>query len=320
MTEKYLSEIWVCCEIRNRELTSGAKELLGKAQEIGKEVGCKTAAILFTGAERETAAFGAEKIYRFPVCREEEQAKAIALLAEEGKPWAILFSASARGRMVAAMLSVQLKTGLTADCVQLSIEDGFLRQTRPAFGSSLMADIFCRHSYPQMATVQRGIFPIPEKKLYGKAEIIKCRLAEKSRSAIKLLRRNEEMQEGISLSEAKIVLAGGMGLGTKENFQLLQRAAEKIGAVPAASRAAVNAGLAPYAWQVGQSGKTIRPALYIACGISGAVQHLAGVQGAGCIAAVNSDKKASIFHHADIGIVEDAVTFLEKLLEMEGYR
>lgn len=317
MTEKYLPEIWVCCETRNKELTSGAKELLGKAQQMGKEAGYKTAAILFAGAERETAAFGAEKIYRFPVCREEEQAKAIALLAEEGRPWAILFSASARGRMVAAMLSVQLKTGLTADCVQLSIEDGFLRQTRSAFGGSLMADIFCRHSYPQMATVQRGIFPIPEKKLHEKTEIIKCRLAKKPLTALKLLRRNEEMQEGVSLSEAKIVLSGGMGLATKKNFVLLQRAAEKIGAVPAASRAAVNAGLAPYAWQIGQSGKIIRPTLYIACGISGAVQHLAGVQGAGCIAAINSDKKAPIFHHADIGILEDAVMFLEKLLEME---
>ncbi|MBQ3568896.1 MAG: electron transfer flavoprotein subunit alpha/FixB family protein [Anaerotignum sp.] len=317
MEKGYLSEIWVYCETREKELTAGAKALLGKARELGKESDCKVAAILFSSAERAAASFGVDKIYRFPSCREEEQARTIAKRMEEGRPWAFLFPATARGRMVAAMLSVKLKTGLTADCIELSVEDGFLKQTRPAFGGSLMADILCRHSYPQMATVQNGVFPMPEEK-YKKTEIVKCFASEKSAPMLKVLQRNVENKENISLNDAKIVLAGGLGLETKENFDLLKQAAERIGAVPAASRAAVNAGLAPYSWQVGQSGKTIRPEIYIACGISGAVQHLAGIQGAGCIVAVNTDRKAPIFDHADIGIMEDAVTFLQNLLKNRG--
>lgn len=313
MEKGYLSEIWVYCETREKELTAGAKELLGKARELGKEADCKVAAILFAGAERMAASFGADKIYRFPSSREEEQAKTISKEMETGRPWAFLFPATAKGRMVSAMLSVKLKTGLTADCIELSVEDGFLKQTRPAFGGSLMADIFCRNSYPQMATVQNGVFPIPEER-YKKAEVIKCFASEKSVPMLKVLQKNVENKENISLNDAKVVLAGGMGLETKENFELLRQAAERIGAVPAASRAAVNAGLAPYSWQIGQSGKTIRPEIYIACGISGAVQHLAGVQGAGCIVAVNIDKKAPVFDHADIGIVEDCMMFLQNLL------
>lgn len=314
MEKTYLSEIWVYCETREKELTAGAKELLGKAAELAKEADCKVAAVLFSGVEKAAASFGAERIYRFHSCREEEQAKVIQKQMGNGRPWAFLFPATAKGRMVSAMLSVKLKTGLTADCIELSVEDGFLKQTRPAFGGSLMADILCRHSYPQMATVQNGVFPLPEEK-YKKAEVVKCFASEKSAPMLKLLKKNVENKENLSLNDAKIVLAGGLGLETKENFDLLKQAAERIGAVPAASRAAVNAGLAPYSWQVGQSGKTIRPEIYIACGISGVVQHLAGIQGAGCIVAVNTDKKAPIFDHANIGIVEDCVAFLHSLLE-----
>ena len=315
MEKGYLSEIWVYCETKGKELTTGAKELLGKARELAKEADCKAVAVLFAGAERTAAAYGADKIYRFHSCGEELQMKALLQQMEKGRPWAFIFPATTRGRMVAAKLSVRLQTGLTADCTALSVEDGYLKQTRPAFGGSLMADILCRNSYPQMATVQKGVFPVPEADLLRKSEIVKCPLAEGGTAAIKVLKRSMESKEEISLSEAKVVLAGGMGLGSKENFELLKQAAEKIGAVPAASRAAVNAGLAPYAWQVGQSGKTIRPEIYIACGISGAVQHLAGIQGAGCIVAVNTDKKAPVFDHADIGIVENCVAFLQSLLE-----
>lgn len=315
MEKATLSEIWVYCETREKELTTGAKELLGKAAELGKASHCKVAAVLFAGGEKTAAAFGAEKIYRFPSCREEEQARAIAAQMAESRPWAFLFPATAKGRMVAAMLSVKLQTGLTADCIELSVEEGYLKQTRPAFGGSLMADILCRRAYPQMATVQRGVFPVPQADFDRKAEIVKCPLTEKGEPILKVLKRDMAGKETASLGEAKIVLAGGLGLETKENFALLQQAAEKIGAAPAASRGAVNAGLAPYAWQVGQSGKTIRPELYIACGISGAIQHLAGIQGAGCIVAVNTDRKAPIFDHADIGILEDAVAFLRNLVE-----
>lgn len=315
--KEYIPEIWVYCENRKERLTIGAKELLGKARKLAQETGCHVTGILFEKTEHgaeEAIAFGAEKVYRFSACRNEVQAQVIAAEMESGRPWAFLFPATPAGRMVAAMLSVQLKTGLTADCIQLSIENGFLKQTRPAFGGSLMADIFCDHSYPQMATVQKGIFPMPKADKKRKGEMIDCS-ANRIVSPLKLLAETAESKEEKNLSDAKIVLAGGMGLGSKKNFILLKHAAEKVGAVPAASRAAVNAGFAPYAWQVGQSGKTICPAVYIACGISGAVQHLAGIQRADCIVAVNQDKKAPIFEHADVGILTDAEGFLRKLLE-----
>lgn len=319
MTEekKYISEIWVYCEIREDALTTGAKELLGKSQELAKEAGCIVAAVLFAGDKKklmkEAAAFGGEKIYRFPACREEIQSRALVHKMTGKRPWAFLFPASSTGRMVAAQLSVRMKTGLTADCIELTVESGYLKQTRPAFGGSLMADIFCRHSYPQMATVQKGVFPLPQPDFDRKGEVISCS-GSGILSPLKVLEKKTETKEEKNLTDAKIVLAGGLGLGSKGNFILLKRAAEQIGAAPAASRAAVNAGLAPYAWQVGQSGKTIRPSIYIACGISGAVQHLAGIQGAGCIVAVNPDRKAPIFAHADIGIVADAEDFLRELI------
>lgn len=321
MMEKkgYIPEIWVYCENRGEKLTTGTKELLGKAWELARESGCLVAAVLFKkvgrGAE-DAIACGADKVYRYSACRNEVQAQTIAGQMEAGRPWAFLFPATSAGRMVAAQLSVQLKTGLTADCIQLSVEDGYLKQTRPAFGGSLMADILCRHSYPQMATVQKGVFPLPKADISRKGEILLCN-GNGAISPLRLLAKTTELKEEKNLNDAKIVLAGGLGLGSKKNFILLKQAAEKIGAVPAASRAAVNAGLAPYAWQVGQSGKTIRPSIYIACGISGAVQHLAGIQGAGCIVAVNPDKKAPIFDHADIGIVADGASFLRRLLEWE---
>ncbi len=197
----------------------------------------------------------------------------------------------------------------------LSIEDGFLKQTRPAFGGSLMADVFCRQAFPQMATVRSGVFPLrPAQK--GRTGMVRTIVSEQKNRCI-LLEQEGTGSSGHDLTDARIVLAGGMGLRTVEGFRLLEAAATAIDAVPAASRAAVNAGLAPYAWQVGQSGRTIRPKLYIACGISGAVQHMAGIQGAGTVIAVNHDRKASIFRFADIGICGDCRSFLKGLLERE---
>lgn len=314
----YLSEIWVYCEVEDAKLTFAAREILGKAEELAGEVGMDVSAVLFADAS-DAEYCGADKIYHFSPCREEQRADAIAQwLQQRGRPWAFLFPATAGGRLVAASLSVFLQTGLTADCTGLSIEDGYLKQTRPAFGGRMVADIFCRHSYPQMATVRRGAFSLPPKRLHRKARWVSCASPTGEISGIRVLRQNKGTRGDIPLEDAKIVLSGGMGLGTKENFSLLEQTAKLIGAVPAASRAAVNANLAPYAWQVGQSGKNIRPELYIACGISGAVQHLAGVQGAGCIVAVNSDPGAAIFACADIGILTDCTVFLRGLMNGQG--
>lgn len=313
------AEIWVFCEEKDHALTANSRQLLGKARLLGAETGRLAAAVLFTEMAEDAAAqaaiaYGADRVYQWVgSCPEEAQAGEIARLLGEERPWAFLFPATTTGTLVAAMLSVKLKTGLTAACTALSVEGDFLCQTRPAFGGSLLADILCSHSLPQMATVQAGVFPMPsmEAGRSGRVTVLPV-AAGKGRILHKRIR---EMQTETPLEDAEIVLAGGMGLGSAEGFLLLEQAAKRLGAVPAASRAAVNAGFAPYAWQIGQSGKTIRPRLYIACGISGAVQHLAGIQGAGCIVAVNRDKKAPIFRHADIGIRTDCAAFLQKLLD-----
>ncbi len=317
------SEIWVCCEKRQSRLTAASSELIGKARELADSLGYSAAAVIFEDMSGESAAqtaigLGADIVYRFCHSRffrteEDLQAWAIADLMESGRPWACLFPAETHGRLTSALLAARLKTGLTADCTGLSVEDGWLLQTRPAFGGSLIADILCRHSLPQMASVQSGVFPRPEPDADRQGVIIDCALPAAGPSALKLIGCSAERKAEESLSEAKVVLAGGMGLGSVRGFRALKRAADRIGAVPAASRAAVGAGLAPYSWQVGLSGKTIRPELYIACGISGAVQHMAGVRGAARVIAVNLDKKAPVFDCADVGIIADCLAFLEKL-------
>lgn len=313
------AEIWVFCEEKDHALTPNSRQLLGKARLLAAETGRLAAAVLFTetaenAAAQAAIAFGADRVYHFiGPCQEENWASEIANLLGEERPWAFLFPATATGTLVAAMLSIKLKTGLTAACTALCVEGDYLCQTRPAFGGSLLADILCRHSLPQMATVQVGVFPMPSAEKDRTGTVIPYPV---SGSEGRILHKKiREMQMETPLEDARIVLAGGMGLGTAAGFLLLEQAAKRLGAVPAASRAAVNAGFAPYAWQVGQSGKTIRPKLYIACGISGAVQHLAGIQGAGCIVAVNRDKKAPIFDHADIGIQTDCLAFLRNLCE-----
>lgn len=321
-SRKYLPEIWIYCETNEKGLVRGSRELLGKARSLADEAGCTVTAALFECAGREGAAqsavfAGADKIYCFRSPDRLDEAAQVQAIMErlEGKrPWAFLFPATAYGRTVAAMLSVRLKTGLTADCMAFSVEDGFLKQIRPTFGGSLMAEVSCRQSFPQMATVHSGVFPLPFEDT-GRGGQIQTITLEQGPESILLSRETAE-DDGKALEDGEIVLAGGMGLRTAEGFHLLKEAARKIGAVPAASRAAVNAGLAPYAWQVGQSGKTICPKLYIACGISGAVQHMAGVQGAGRVIAVNHDRKAPVFCSADVGIYGDCWIFLERLLEI----
>lgn len=322
---KFTPPIWVYCETDGAGLTHGSYELLGKTRSLAEEMGCQVLAVMFAemdgeGAAQSAISYGADVVYCFSTpcgAGELARAEAIAEKMGEGRPWAFLFPATARSRTVAAILSARLKTGLTADCMALSVENGLLKQTRPAFGGSLMAEVFCRRSFPQMATVRSGVFPLPCDDKERQGQVFRFRLEERE-SPAKLVGKNGGSGYGRNLNEAEVVLAGGMGLGGKEGFRLLEKAAGAVGAVPAASRAAVNAGLAPYTWQVGQSGRSIRPKLYIACGISGAVQHMAGIHGAGTIIAVNSDRKAPIFDFADIGICGDCRDFLQMLLEIVG--
>lgn len=238
-------------------------------------------------------------------------------LACEIEPSIFLIGATTQGRDLAPRISSQLHTGLTADCTGLDInEKGQLAATRPTFGGKLMATILCK-TFPQMATVRPGVFPFLEEPVYKDTQIIyKNHGIENFDTKVKLREFIQNTEEVInSLDSAKIIVAGGKGLKTKEGFELLQQLADTLGGTIAASRGAVDMGLAPQSIQVGQTGKTVSPEIYIACGISGAVQHTVGIEGAKKIIAINIDKDAPIFGAADVGIVGDLYTIVPQLIE-----
>lgn len=239
-----------------------------------------------------------------------------AFLAEKIRTWGsqiILAPATVRMRNLMPMLAWHLKAGLTADCTALGLEDGQLIQTRPAFGNSLMADIRSL-SEIQMATVRPGTFRTEKRPT---ANLTLETLTYVPAGRVKLL-DFVPFLEGKPLSQAEIIVAGGMGVGSREGFAKLEKLARKLGAGLGASRTAVGAGFAPYSCQVGMTGVTVCPKLYLAFGISGAVQHLAGMSSSGTVVAVNRDPKAPIFDYADYGIVGDWEVIADQLLEEEN--
>lgn len=272
---------------------------------------------LVPAGEAKTAAdFGAAHIIELKTPEIGDERAFAVFLAETIRSWGsriILAPATVRMRNIMPMLAWQLDAGLTADCTALRMERDQLIQTRPAFGNSLMADIQSL-SEVQMATVRPGIYrpeerktdnPIVEELPYAPVERVK-------------LRSFGSFPEGKPLSQAEIIVAGGMGVGSKAGFEKLETLARKLGAGLGASRTAVDAGFVPYRCQVGMTGITVCPKLYLAVGISGAVQHLAGMSGSGKIIAINSDPKAPIFDYADFGIVGDWENVVDRLLEEEN--
>ena len=233
-------------------------------------------------------------------------AKVLCELIENYGPSVMLIGATNNGRDIGPRISCRLGTGLTADCTALDIDDetGNMAWTRPAFGGNLMATIMCPENRPQMGTVRPAVF---KKGAYDEAktgEIVKEEItvaADEIRTT--LIERVKEVAESINLEEAEIIVSGGRGVGSQENFQLLQDLADVLGATVGCSRAVVDAGWMPHAHQVGQSGKTVAPKLYFAIGISGAIQHVAGISGSDTIVAINKDPDAPIFDVADYGIV-----------------
>ena len=260
--------------------------------------------------------YGAARIVTLSPGEIPDEGDFAAFLAEKIRVWGskiLLAPATVRMRNLMPMLAWRLKAGLTADCTALGLEDGRLIQTRPAFGNSLMADIRSLSGI-QMATVRPGTFR-PEKR--PAANPVLETLTYVPAGRVKLLGFSPFLA-GKPLSQAEIVVAGGMGVGSREGFAKLERLARKLGAGLGASRTAVGAGFAPYSCQVGMTGVTVCPKLYLAFGISGAVQHLAGMSGSGTVVAVNRDPKAPIFDYADYGIVGDWEIIADKLLEEEN--
>lgn len=235
-------------------------------------------------------------------------------LAQKATMWGstvVLAPATIQLRGILPMLAWKLQAGLTADCTDLALESGHLLQTRPAFGNSLMATIQTR-SPVEIATVRPGTFPaIPKQRKSGNivAETVSCDMSAVTQTEFR------PFTDGTPLGQAQIVIAGGLGIGSKDGFTKLETFAKKIGGAVAASRNAVDAGFVPYRCQVGMTGITVCPKIYIAVGISGAVQHLAGMSGAETVIAINSDEKAPIFDYADYGIVGNWESVIDKLLE-----
>lgn len=319
--------VWVFAEQKDNDISPVVFELLGKGRELADKRECKLTAILMGESVTELAdeliAFGADQVIvandpRLKDFIDTTYTEALYQIAEKYKPEIILSGASVMGRSFIPRVAIKLHTGLTADCTSLEIDDnsGQLLQTRPAFGGNIMATIETPNHLPQMATVRHKVMDPLEKEENRKGEII---IEEIDLSGVKddskFLGFVSDETQTINLSEANFVIGGGRGLKNKENFALLEELAKHLDAGVAASRAAVDAEWVSYPHQVGQTGKTIKPTIYIACGISGAIQHLAGMQSSDYIIAINKDADAPIFNVADLGLVGDLFEVIPALLK-----
>ena len=319
--------IWVFAEQREGKLMPVVRELLGEGKKLAAEVGCELCAILcgdnVEGLCDELFSYGAQKVYlaedkELAVYRTDAYTKVIYEAVTEHKPEIILIGATHIGRDLGPCVAVKCNTGLTADCTKLEIdpETKGIKQTRPAFGGNLMATIICPNHRPQMSTVRPGVMEKAEIKEGAKGEIIRLKPQFKEGDIrTKVLEVVKKAGEMASLTDADIIVSGGMGLGKPEGFELLKKLADKLGGTIASSRACVDAGWIDHSFQVGQTGTTVKPKLYIACGISGAIQHLAGMQGSDYIVAINKNENAPIFEVADYGIVGDLYQVIPAILE-----
>lgn len=321
------SGVWVFAEFSRGRLAPVALELLGVGRRLADAREVKLTAVLFghmTGDSAERLiGHGADQVYRvdnpgLELFSDEVYEKILSDLISTHQPEIVLAGATAIGRSFIPGVATTVDAGLTADCTGLEIraEDGVLLQTRPAFGGNIMATIVCPHTRPQMATVRPKVMKELPYSAERQGEIIDIMPTPRQlTSRIKVLESVQEAQSKVNIQESDILVSGGRGLDNEKGFELIGRLAEVLGAKVSASRAAVDAGWIPYPHQVGQTGKTVAPKLYIACGISGAIQHVAGMQSSETIVAINRDADAPIFTVADYGIVGDLYEVLPKLIE-----
>ncbi len=319
--------VWVFAEQREGKLLNVAVELVGEGRKIADELNTELTAVLLGNNVDDLAEklikYGADNVLYgdselLEVYTTDGYTKVICELIGERKPEIMLIGATNIGRDLGPRISARIHTGLTADCTRLEVdlENRRLLQTRPAFGGNLMATIICPNYRPQMSTVRPGVM---EKAKYdenreGNIEKFTPNLKEEDIKA-KVVEFVKGGKAQVKLEEANIIVSGGRGLGNPEGFKLIEELADKLEGVVGASRATVDAGWIEQSHQVGQTGKTVRPTLYIACGISGAIQHLAGMQDSKVIVAINKDKDAPIFKVADYGIVGDVYEVLPELIE-----
>jgi len=344
-------DVWIYAEQREGKLMNVALELIGEGKRLASEIGETTkvcALLVGSGIEalaKDCYEFGADRVYLIddPLLAHfttDGYTKVIVDAVKKYKPEIVLYGATHIGRDLAPRVAARLNTGLTADCTRLDVKvssyidyavnhttldistldpastDRGLKQTRPAFGGNLMATIVCPKTRPQMATVRPGVMQKRERQevLWGELIRVKTQLSEKDirTEVLEIIKSTKEM---VSLTDAEIICAGGRGLGNSSGFDLIRSLAEKVGGVVGSSRAAVDAGWIDHSHQVGQTGTTVKPKIYFACGISGAIQHLAGMQSSDIIIAINKDPAAPIFEVADYGIVGDLYKVVPLLIE-----
>lgn len=318
--------VWACLEQADGKMTGISLEVLSEARRLADQLSAQVSAVLLgNGVAELTAeafAYGADCVY---VCDDEKlknyraatYGKVLESLIEEHRPEIVLFGATNNGHDLASRVAGQLETGLCTSCVRLrQNEDGSLTASRPIYGGNLMEDVVCGEAKPRLYTIRQNAVEKLEPQVGKTGEVVpvKIDLAEEDTRA-KVLEVISAVGGEISLTEAQIIVSGGRGLGDAKGFELIRELADVLHAAVGASRAAVDEGWIPYAHQVGQTGKTVSPKLYIACGISGALQHLAGMKGSDVIVAINKDENASIFSVANYGIVGDLYKVIPVMIE-----
>ena len=318
--------VWFWVEQFEDQAGSISWEMAGKGRQLADQLGVAlTACVLGSGVDRiaqEALAYGADRVFlvddpTLGTYRTDPYAAVMVDLVERYKPEILIMGASSRGRDLAGSIATRLVTGLTADCTELEIdpETRQLRQTRPAFGGNIMATILCPNHRPQMATVRHRVFEVPGKDPTHEGRIVREQaLMAEDEIAAKVIGFLVE-EENVNLADARTIVSGGRGVKGPEGFEPVRELAQVLGGAVGASRAAVDAGWIPYAHQVGQTGRTVRPDLYVACGISGAIQHLAGMRTAKVIVAINRDSEAPVFEVAHYGIVGDLFEVVPALTE-----
>lgn len=345
--------VWVFAEQRDGKLMNVALELIGEGYRLAKEISEDTqVCAVLIGAEEdidplaeECFAYGAEKVYKIadPLLQHyttDGYTKALKAAIDEFKPEIVLYGATHIGRDFAPRIAARCNTGLTADCTRLDVKVSSyidyakknttldtttldpndpstgIKQTRPAFGGNLMATIICPRTRPQMSTVRPGVMQKREKVEGATGEVVEFK-PEIAVDDIHITIKDvvKSAKEMVSLTDADIICSGGRGLGDASGFELIKKFADKVGGVVGSSRAAVDAGWIDHSHQVGQTGTTVKPNIYFACGISGAIQHLAGMQTSDIIVAINKDPDAPIFEVADFGIVGDLYKVIPEIIE-----
>ena len=328
--------VYVFAQQVDNELSSIAFELIGKGKDLAADLGTEVTAVLIgsdvKGLADELAAYGADKVIvvddpELKEYRTEPYTHALASVIDTYKPEIVLVGATAIGRDLGPKVSARVKTGLTADCTVLEIGDfplnplpnqeqkhNQLLMTRPAFGGNTIATIACPNTRPQMATVRPGVMQKREKIEGAKAVVEEFNPGfTPNNQYVEILKVVKAVNDVADIMDAKILVSGGRGVGSAENFKLLEDLAEVLGGTVSCSRAVVDSGWKPRDLQVGQTGKTVRPNVYFAIGISGAIQHVAGMEESDIIIAINKDETAPIFDVADYGLVGDLNKILPQL-------